>query len=428
MAAYKIYISSTYRDLIEDRAQLRSSLDKAQYETVCMEKYPTALSQNIKQKCEDDVSKCDIYICIVGDKYGSLAKDENGNQLDYSYTEYEYDAAVRNKRKRLVFFKETTEEKEEKLTAFVNKIRAASYFTGKFKEAGELPTQVLIALAAETGQYIKRQIPEERKYFCNRFDQSAAFDKIFYQQRPTAKIHFFLLPGHEFNAHTSFIDRYMYEFKRQNNEEEQLQIVFNVKVNIADDETKIRETIKERISVNIKSKYEDEQLAAVNADELFAFLQRQRKKILVVAMNIESSFIKPTHADMYKKSIEKFFNDFTTQDDPANEDKKIIFFLNLKYTDTETNFDVLKTNFENNPFYDDKKLPTLTKVNADDLKEWLEFNDIEKNPVKTTRLLADKLNETGSEDAADFNDEGIYMAEALVMMEAIINLYNQKTV
>ena len=86
MSAYSIYISSTYRNLIEDRQLLRLRLDQAQYTTVCMEKYPPALSVLIKDKCQGDVAKADIYVGIIGDSYGSFAEDEAGNKAEKSFT------------------------------------------------------------------------------------------------------------------------------------------------------------------------------------------------------------------------------------------------------------------------------------------------------------------------------------------------------
>ena len=251
MTAYKIYISSTYRDLIEDRAFLRLKLDQAQYTTVCMEKYPPALSQVIKTKCEDDVKCCDIYIGIIGDNYGSLAKDEHGNELAHSYTEYEYDAAVANKKKRLVFFKQLEKESEDpRLVAFKKKVTASAFFTCFFKDWQQLATEVLASLTAETGGYLKRRFSPDLRYLCNRTEQANKFDTTFFQKHAAATIHFFLLHGHMFNGHRAFIERYIGRFKNINGEEP-VDVSFNVKLNGDIDETKVKETIKELIKDGI---------------------------------------------------------------------------------------------------------------------------------------------------------------------------------
>lgn len=426
MPAYKIYISSTYRDLIEDRARLRLKLDQAQYTTICMETYPPALSQHIKTKCEDDVKCCDIYIAIIGDSYGSLARDEEGNELAHSYTEYEYDAAVASKRKRLIFFKQLDKEPEDqRLIAFIKKVRSSPIFTGTFKEINELAGEVLASLIAQTGENKKKHFSPDLKYLCNRSEQTTVFDNIFFKDKASSKIHFFLLPGHEFNGHWAFIERCKCRFKSINNEEEPVDISFNVKVDMATNQSKIKETIKELIANALKGRF-NEQLPEVTANQLFGLLHKVRKKILFIIMNVQSSYIKESFAEVYKESIQTFFKEFSMGDDPAYQDKKIIFFLNLKYLDKAKNLETLDKTFTNNEFYSDKKLPNLDNINEDDITEWLEFNNIEKKTLQAKKLLQKLITNIDDADYNELTNEGIYMDEAEQLMESIIEEYNQK--
>ena len=426
MPAYKIYISSTYRNLIEDRALLRLRLDQAQYTTVCMEKYPPALSQHIKSKCEDDVKCCDIYIGIIGDSYGSLARDEAGNELTLSYTEYEYDAAVASGKKRLVFFKQLEKKPEDpRLVAFIDKIKATPFFTGSFTEINELAGIVLASLVAETGDNQKKIFSPDLKYFCNRSEQASVFNNIFFKEKAASKIHFFLLPGHEFNGHRAFIERYKSLFKKNNNEEEPVDINFNVKLDAVTDEIKIKETIKELIANGLKSRF-NEQLPSVTANNLFKLLQKVRKKILFIILNIQSSYIKEGFADLYKKSIEKFYQEFSMEDEPAFQDMKIIIFLNLKYLDNAKNLEILDRTFTSNEFYADKKLPNLDNINEDDITEWLEFYNIEKRTLQAKKILQKQITQIDDANYEELTNEGIYMDEAEQLMESIIEVYNLK--
>jgi hypothetical protein len=426
MPAYKIYISSTYRNLIEDRALLRLRLDQAQYTTVCMEKYPPALSQHIKSKCEDDVRCCDIYIGIIGDSYGSLARDEAGNELSLSYTEYEYEAAVASNKKRLVFFKQMDKKPEDpRLVSFIDKIKATPFFTGSFNEINELAAIVLASLVAETGENQKRNFSSDLKYFCNRNEQASVFNNIFFTQKASSKIHFFLLPGHEFNGHRAFIERYKSIFKKNNRDEEPVDISFNVKLDAVTDEIKIKETIKELIANGLKSRF-NEQLPKVTANNLFKLLQKVHKKILFIILNIQSSYIKESFADLYKKSIEKFYQEFSMDDEPAFQDMKIIIFLNLKYLDNAKNLEILDRTFTSNEFYADKKLPNLDNINEDDITEWLEFNDIEKKTLQAKKLLQKQITQIDDASYEELTNEGIYMDEAEQLMESIIEVYNLK--
>jgi len=391
-----------------------------------MEKYPPALSQNIKSKCEKDVECCDIYVGIIGDRYGSLARDEAGNELSHSYTEYEFDAAVKHSKKILIFFKETDKKSDDKrLLDFIEKTQKVRTTPGRFNEINELAAIVLASLAAETGESQKKIFSPDLKYFCNRNEQTTVFNNIFFKEKATSKIHFFLLPGHEFNGHRAFIERYKSIFKKNNNEEEPVDISFNVKLDAITDEIKIKETIKELIANGLKNRF-NEQLPAVTANNLFKLLQKLRKKILFIILNIQSSYIKESFADLYKKSIEKFYQEFSMEDEPAFQDMKIIIFLNLKYLDNAKNLETLDRTFTSNEFYADKKLPKLDNINEDDITEWLEFHSIEKRTLQAKKLLQKQIAQIDDANYEELTNEGIYMDEAEQLMESIIEVYNLK--
>jgi predicted ATP-grasp superfamily ATP-dependent carboligase len=59
----KIYLSSTYLDLVRHRAKVANSLRKAGYEVVMMEEY-AARDQRVEFACMGDVNACDVYVGI----------------------------------------------------------------------------------------------------------------------------------------------------------------------------------------------------------------------------------------------------------------------------------------------------------------------------------------------------------------------------
>lgn len=84
---YQIFISSTYKDLVEERAAVTRSLLEMNCIPVGMEQFPASdMSQMeyIRMMLDD----CDYYILILAGKYGSLDTDGIG------FTEKEYDYAV----------------------------------------------------------------------------------------------------------------------------------------------------------------------------------------------------------------------------------------------------------------------------------------------------------------------------------------------
>lgn len=85
-----VYISSTYNDLKDFR---RAIIDCVRmlgdhYRTVSMEDY-NAEDIHFAQKCQDDVAACDVYILLLGNRYGYLPKG-----CDKSITEIEYEKAL----------------------------------------------------------------------------------------------------------------------------------------------------------------------------------------------------------------------------------------------------------------------------------------------------------------------------------------------
>ncbi len=96
-----IYVSSTFVDLREHRAALKTALEKAQYDVESMEKYP-AFDERPLDKCLADVARADVYVLVVAHRYGFRPKE--GNPERKSITHLEYEEAGRHEGKpRLVF-------------------------------------------------------------------------------------------------------------------------------------------------------------------------------------------------------------------------------------------------------------------------------------------------------------------------------------
>jgi len=82
---YQVFVSSTYRDLAEERQEVIQALLELDCIPVGMELFPAADDDQwtlIKRLIDD----CDYYILIIGGRYGSL----NENGVSYTQMEYEY--------------------------------------------------------------------------------------------------------------------------------------------------------------------------------------------------------------------------------------------------------------------------------------------------------------------------------------------------
>lgn len=82
---YQVFVSSTYKDLYEERQEVMQALLELDCIPVGMELFPAADDDQwtLIQRLIDD---CDYYILIVGGRYGSLNKEG----VSYTQMEYEY--------------------------------------------------------------------------------------------------------------------------------------------------------------------------------------------------------------------------------------------------------------------------------------------------------------------------------------------------
>jgi hypothetical protein len=146
---YQVFVSSTYKDLQDERAQVIRTLMEMDCFPAGMELFPAVDEEqwNFIKKIIDD---CDYYVLIVGGRYGSTSPE------GLSYTEKEYDYAIEKGLKVLAFVHEDpgklplekSEIKEElrvRLSAFLDKIKEGRLV--KFWNTGsELPGLVALSL------------------------------------------------------------------------------------------------------------------------------------------------------------------------------------------------------------------------------------------------------------------------------------------
>lgn len=83
----KVFISSTYSDLIPYRKQVWGKIEKLNIEILGMEKFGARKSTPL-ETCLVEVSKCDIFIGIISFRFGSVDKSSKK-----SFTQLEYEKA-----------------------------------------------------------------------------------------------------------------------------------------------------------------------------------------------------------------------------------------------------------------------------------------------------------------------------------------------
>lgn len=101
MAVPRVFISSTYYDLRQVRNNIGNSLEELGYKPVMHERSGVAYTQTqeLEKDCYQELSTCDIVVCIIGNHFGTRSANEDG----LSITMKEIQTAILNKKKVYVF-------------------------------------------------------------------------------------------------------------------------------------------------------------------------------------------------------------------------------------------------------------------------------------------------------------------------------------
>ena len=103
---YQVFVSSTYEDLKDERKEISQAILESNCIPAGMELFPAsnlAQWEVIKRVIDDS----DFYLLILAGKYGSMGKDESGNNV--GYTEMEFDYALKTGKPVLALVHEDVE-------------------------------------------------------------------------------------------------------------------------------------------------------------------------------------------------------------------------------------------------------------------------------------------------------------------------------
>ena len=118
---HQVFVSSTYRDLIEERQHVIHALLELDCIPSGMELFPAA-DEDAWTLIKEVIDNCDYYLLIIAGKYGSQNSDGT------SYTEMEFNYAVESNKPIITFLHQNIEElitsKTEKSAKLRNKLAA----------------------------------------------------------------------------------------------------------------------------------------------------------------------------------------------------------------------------------------------------------------------------------------------------------------
>lgn len=136
--AYRVFVSSTYTDMLRYREAMRDALNKTDCLAYGMERFGATTIPPL-ETCYEELKACQIYVCALGMRYGSI--DEKTQK---SYTQLEYERAESLGIPILAFLIDEEnvqfnikdidigEESASKLVAFKDKIKNSKTVTCDF--------------------------------------------------------------------------------------------------------------------------------------------------------------------------------------------------------------------------------------------------------------------------------------------------------
>jgi hypothetical protein len=209
----RVYISSTFQDLKQERASARDAILAKGHHPVGMEQY-AASDERPLDRCLRDVRECDAYIGIIAWKYGFRPPGHKK-----SITHLEYEEARKHQKPTFLFLLEkgalwprdrVVDEDQPDLIAFRTRL-AGDKLVAFFTNSDTLSVEVNRSLD-QLGPGLA--IPEMLPYLCDRSDQEFDLRQTFQVADPNyprsldlRRPLIYFVHGDETEAHDKFLER-----------------------------------------------------------------------------------------------------------------------------------------------------------------------------------------------------------------------------
>lgn len=200
----RIYISSTFKDLENERAAASNAIRKLEHHPRCMEDY-VAVEETWDEYCADDVRSCQAYVGIVAWRYGYVHPGR-----DKSVTHLEYEAARASGIPCLIFlladdapWPAEWRDPNPRIAAFREQLRRETGWA-PFTTQDDLAVKVIAAVAHRLG--VGRPVSSDLPYLCDRSSQEFDLREALVRS-PQDRPLFAIVHGDELQCHDKFLER-----------------------------------------------------------------------------------------------------------------------------------------------------------------------------------------------------------------------------
>jgi len=130
----KVFISSTYSDLVPFRERIWEVLSQLDIQILGMERFGARKTAPL-QTCIDEVAKSDVYIGVIAFRFGSIDRSSKK-----SYTQIEYEKAIELKKEILIYLFDSNGLIQPKYIDFGSKAQRLIQFKKVLKEHHTIDT------------------------------------------------------------------------------------------------------------------------------------------------------------------------------------------------------------------------------------------------------------------------------------------------
>lgn len=206
----KVYISSTYFDLKEERKAVAEALRALQHQPMAMEDYVADDAKPL-DRCLEDVRRCELFVGIYAWRYGFVPSKQ-----EKSITHLEYEEASKIELPRFIFLLDEgiawPDDRKDSEQANIHALRQSlmeGRLVSKFKNCDDLRFRVTAAVG-NWGNKTKSPIPEFLPYLVDRSDQEQALEDHFNPDLKHIKPRrpfICIIHGDENECHDAFVER-----------------------------------------------------------------------------------------------------------------------------------------------------------------------------------------------------------------------------
>ncbi|MCW3110048.1 MAG: hypothetical protein JWQ09_4554 [Segetibacter sp.] len=420
MDKLNVYLSSPYFEFRDKRQKFLTEIQARSYlyEITAMEDY-AAEDRNVLYKCIEDVEKCNIYVCIIGEGYGSIAKDKNGVETGKSFTYWEYATACKRKERgddieRLVLIKnvENPNDLPPLLQQWKQEIGSSQIQTIFYNHEDDISQKIIFSLDNYVKKRLdalvsKKDVPEQKIFLCDRTEQNQEFLTSLDDE---SALQFFLLNCHDKDLAHYFIRRKQIEFE----DAEQEWVDIDIRPVIPNDITdfdKVDNYVKAEILTKLKWK-KFKLPKDVTIEGLIDYMDANNIDYLSISWFIESTYWKNEKLNDF---VGWFYEKYNQLNQQITTTRHILFFGILRYIENpdfpqdQFNDKISKIIWKNN-------LPKFKKLNRQDIKDWLCDYEIEEMSSRADELISVYIK--------DLMEKDLYFSEVESGLREIIKLYN----